>query len=899
MAGGRNAKVPRRASGSKSRATLRSKNTVRLREVLYPLPSDLTKQPPFSREIENKWIYIFYQPGMSSAKLVEELFAASKPATWLRMLQPGQGKNREQDNTTSPYPYPKGYAGVPDENGQYAYYLSPVQLGPETVDELRKQIEAIAANPSRWDSSHLISVPVGPDAGYVYYLSSEFSDPEQVVSLHSYSKKKPDVVYMVLISDPFAWTEDVHVLGYQGALAFIDKYRPTLRAKGMIAQTFVSLIGLDGDTLDLANEFPDIPTFWNDRGNFKPQQFIVFREHPDDAGRRLTYIQKVDPDKWQQLPGSVKNVPELQVKMCGVEEETLNTMAYHFGEELGTWTDAPRHRVAEMGCLEMKGEALQLGVVHMAKISWRAGEVAPLQKLLVKLYDEPKHLLHELLERKEDQEGAAGVWEKYAPLREVPFSMCKLVENCLGAIAVVKGKDFEKTVKSLLGAKFLHFRWVMPDPEKLPRMLQKTLGSSLKTPRLEVKEKGVLADSKELFEKYKIGMWFKGAELSAKGISLCFTLYKVMSAKTTRVEKAKAALDTISFSADVNEFRLKVQFGEKVEIEGFSKGLAKAGAIAGIVTGFVDFYVTSDAFGKAWCMDQNYAVAVTEVVAGIGIAVGITASVFGLIFGEAVAGPVGWIALGVTLVGLLTAWLIKKFTRSKFEEVACYSFLGRQHVRGRSEQETPYFAWYLGGGRMQFTRSLSSQWRAITGLLSAFKVDAGNPEAILGKITVTPGWVQPQTVFYFKWQFQYVDRAVLVEASLRISDLGLGGPPGSESVKVTLVGYASGADVKLDWTSWKLDADWGEDADDIPTVKSFVIGPQVVENRYTKPIADVTTVMVQVDVLGDGILKLPFEDDDSEVEINDGPAAGKYKGWVMYRTVSVLADAHVAVPVGL
>jgi hypothetical protein len=586
--------------------------------------------------------------------------------------------------------------------------------------------------------------------------------------------------------------------------------------------------------------------------------------------------------------------------MSEVEEEALNAMAYHFGEELSIWTDAPRYSIAELGCLEMKGEALQLGAVHAAKVTWRAGEIAPLQKLLAKLYDEPKHLLHELLERKEAQEGAAGVWEKYAPLREIPLSMCKLVENCLGAIAVVKGKDFQTTVKSLLGAKFLQFKWVTPDPEKLPKMLGKTLGSSLKTPRLVVKDRSVLADKKELFEKYKIGMWFKGTELSAKGISLCFALYKVMNEKTNTPEKAKAALDTISFAADVNEFRLKLQFGEKVEMEGFSKGLAKAGAVAGIVTGFVDFYVTSDAFGRAWCMDQNYAVATVEVVAGIGIGLGITASVFGLIFGEAVAGPVGWIALGVTLLGLLTAWLVKKLTRSKFEEVACYSFLGRQHVRGRSELETAYWADYFDGGRQHFMKDLKSQWRAITGLLSAFKVDAGNPEAQLGKITITPGWVQPQTVFHFKWQFQYYgDRAVLVEASLRMSDLALSGPQGNEAPKVTLVGYAPDADVKLDWSSWKLDAEGGEGEDDMPTVKSFTIGPQVVEKGYSKPIADVTTVMVQADVLGDGGLKLPFGDDDSEVEVSSGPAAGKYKGWVMYRSVSVLADAHVEVPVGL
>lgn len=905
MDGDRLAKVPRQAKGSKSRATLRSKNTVRLVEVLYPPPHDPQKEAPFWREIENKWIYIFYQPGMSgSAKLVEEIFANPAADHWVRMLEPGKANDRDADKTSAPYPYTKGYAGVPDERGQYAYYLSPIQLAPKAVQELHKQIEAIPAGANRWHASQLATPLIASnDAKYSYYISSEFISIDKPASLHSYSKRLADRLYLVFLLDPFAWTEDIHVLGYQGALNSIDRYRPESRMKAMIAQAFVGLIKIDDDVLDLANEFPDVHAFWNAQGRSTPQQFILMREHPEDSRRRIKYTQKVDAGKWSSLPGSVQNVPELQVKMCEVEDEALKNLAYHFAEKLSAWADSPRHKIVEKACLELDGDPLKIGVVHSAKITFRTGETAPGQKLLAKMYQESGRVLHELLERKEEAEGAAGVWEKYASLREVPLSMCKLVENCIGAIAVMEGEKFEHAVKSLLGAKFLGFKWKPPDPEKLPKMWGKIRPTSLKTLKLEVPEKTLLADKKELFEKYKIGQWFKGAEISVKAISLCLTLQKVMTQKTSSAEKAKAALDTISFSADANEFRLKLQFGEKFELEGFSKGFAKAGAIAGIVTGFVDFYITADAFGKSWCMDQNYAVAAVEVVAGIGAAVSLTAGVFALLFGEAAAGPLGWIALGVTLLGFLTAWLIKKFTRNKFEEVAMYSFLGRQHVRGRSEQQTLFYNDYFSGSSAAFSKSLPNQWRAITGLLSAFKVDAGYADARYGKITVTPGWVQEKTVFRFKWQFQFSNvefggktvfaaGVVLVEVSMKVSDL-----TGEWNIKSS--GFNEGMEVSVE-VNRHIEKEEGKDEDGIPSVKSFTLEPKLTESVYGQRLTpDATTVLVQVDVLGDNTVMLPFFDDDSKFKVPSGILAGEYKGWVAYRVTAQNEEAHTAVPVGI
>src|SRR5271165_6157746 len=128
MAGGRKAKAPRKAHDTKGAATLRSKLTVRIVELLYPLPTE-DSTPPYVREIANKWIYCFYQPGLSgAATLKEEIYAGDQG--WTRMLKPGTAQDPDDPDNFAPYPYPQGHIGIPDKDAQYGFFLSPVQLGP-------------------------------------------------------------------------------------------------------------------------------------------------------------------------------------------------------------------------------------------------------------------------------------------------------------------------------------------------------------------------------------------------------------------------------------------------------------------------------------------------------------------------------------------------------------------------------------------------------------------------------------------------------------------------------------------------------------------------------------------------------------------------------------------------
>src|ERR1035437_5124718 len=186
MPGGRQAKVPRKAHDTNTGvATLRAKLTVRLMELLYPLPSS-EKVAPYVREIEHKWIYCFYQPGQSgAATLQEEIYADDEH--WIRMLKPGTAQNREDPANVAPYPYPMGYAGIPDKNGQYAFFLSPVQLGPRTLGDMNQSAN-FPADGSRWAPSNLAAAPLDLGDDYRFYKTSGSFDIDRLFTLHSYEQ---------------------------------------------------------------------------------------------------------------------------------------------------------------------------------------------------------------------------------------------------------------------------------------------------------------------------------------------------------------------------------------------------------------------------------------------------------------------------------------------------------------------------------------------------------------------------------------------------------------------------------------------------------------------------------------------------------------------------------------
>jgi hypothetical protein len=881
MASGRKATVPRKAHDTKTgTATLRSKLTVRIVELLYPLPAnDYTE--PYVREIANKWIYLFYQPGQSgAATLTEEIYADEEG--WIRMLKPGTAQDREDEDNFAPYPYPKGYIGIPDKDAHYAFFLSPVQLGPKTLGNMN-QAANFPAGGSRWAPSQLAPTSLKLGSYSRYYTTSGSPDIDSLFTLHSYAQMKDHFLYVVLVPDPFAWAEDIQIIAYQGALDIFDRHLVKIRKEVYIAQTFKGVMEVEDDTLGLGNEFANQTDWWNSDDRSTPPKYILRRQHPDESWRTINDSAEADGDKWSELRNHAKTLPDLRIAMYDMEFETLAALGYKYAAELAKWMSASRHKTVEQSCLELEGEPLSLGIVHWAKATVRLGEMAPGQKFLLDIYkDEASRLVKMLLDKAEPQ--SPGEWwkEKGSPVAAVALSTYKLVENFIGAIHVTDGAKFGKTVQRILGMKVFGFYWEEPEFDRFPKIWGKRKPISIHTLKLAVPAKSGLADSKHFFEKHHVKAWFTGIGLGLSAINWCLTLREVMEGKTTTSEKLKFAFETAGLGMEISKFKLEITLGEEAEKDVAVKGLSKAGALVGVATGFVDFWVATEGAGKAFYMDHNYGVTAAQALAATSAAIGITAGIFGLLFGEAVAGPVGWIALGATLLGLLAAWLTRKLTRNKWEEVAYYSYLGAGHIAGKGDD---FYRGFFGNTNgVGFGKSLDKQISSITGLMSAFSLTTESyRDALLGKIRIHPGWVDESTVFHFIWQrgygYPYPKQWVVVEAELAVSDF--------EFVKDPKISFYEFGDLKQGKIEWeKRVVEGGETG-----AKYFEIYPELVNSLYTHSHPFVTTVLAQVKPLGSaGLLEIPF---DTEFEISGGPAKRTYQNWVGYSTGSANKQVEI------
>jgi hypothetical protein len=871
MFGGRHAKVPRKGHHTKTGiATLRTKLTVRLLELLYPLPANDTVAP-YVCEIVNKWIYCFYQPAQHGDPiLAEEIYAGEQG--WNRMLKPGTAQDPERPANYAPYPYPQGYIGIPDKDGLYAFFLSPVQLGPETLSKMNKAAN-FSAGDSCWAPSNLARTPLKLGADYRYYKTSGSHAVDRLFTLHSYSQMQDQILYAALVPDPFAWAEDIQIMAYQGALDLYDRNLVKIRKEVVIAQTLKGVMEVEEDTLGLSNEFADASDWWNTDNRSVAPHYHLRREHPDDTRRKLHDSAEADAGKWSSLPDHAATLPDLRLAMYDHEFQTLAHLPYKYAAELAAWMTASRHKTVEQSCLELQGESLSLGIAHWAKATVRLGEVAPGQKFLFDIYkDEAGRLVRKVLDKAEPE--SPGEWwkEKGSPVAAVALSAYKLVENFLGAIQATDGAGFGKTVRRILGMKVFGIRWEEPELDKLPKLWGRLRAASLRDLKLAVPPKSILADSKEFFKKHHVKAWFTGIGLGLSAVNWCLTLREVMEDKASSAEKLKFAFETAGLAMEAAKFKIELTLGEEAEKDCAVAGLSKAGAVVGVVTGFVDFYIATEGAAKSFYMDHNYGVTAAQALAATGAAIGITAGIFGLIFGEAVSGPLGWIALGGTLLGLLAAWLNKKLTRNKWEEVAYYSYLGAGHLAGKGDD---FYAGFFGNTTAAgFGRSLDKQISAITGLMSAFTLKAeGFGDAVRGKISIYPGWVDPASVFHFIWQFGYgypePKQWLVIKADLAVSDFDFLNDP-----DIHFCNFSSG-DGEIEWEA--TNSEGGETG-----VKSFELYPRLVNSVYSHSVPRVTTVMAQVEPLGAaGQIQIPF---DGEFEVTEGPMKRSYENWIGYST---------------
>jgi len=318
---------------------------------------------------------------------------------------------------------------------------------------------------THWSPSNLARTPLKLGADYRYYQSSGSYDTDRLFTLHSYAQINDHILYAVLLPDPFAWAEDLQIMGYQGSLDLYDRHLVRLRKELFIAQALKGVMDVEDDTLGLSNEFADKSDWWHTENRYIAPQYNLMREHPEDSRRKLSDFARADDGKWSGLPDRAATLPDLRIAMYEIEFETLAKRAYKYAAELATWMSASRHRMVEHSCLELQGDSLSLGIAHWAKASLRLGETAPGQKFLLDTYkDEACWLVRQLLDKAQPE--SPGEWwkEKGSPVAAVALSTYKLVENFLGAIQVADSANFGKTVRRILGMKVIGVRWEEPDP---------------------------------------------------------------------------------------------------------------------------------------------------------------------------------------------------------------------------------------------------------------------------------------------------------------------------------------------------------------------------------------------------------------------------------------------------
>jgi hypothetical protein len=875
-------KVTRRADQTKASSTLRVGLTVRLVELLYPIPTPEEGGGLYVREIDHKWIYAFL-----AGELIEEIYA--EKSGWIRMLAPGQEKNPGEPANTARYPSTAGYFRIADEHGEYAFFLSPVQLSKAAIDKVKQG----AGNKVGWDRSNLAREPLALDGfEYRHYGNSGAFSIDAMCTRHSYAQRGPELMYAALLVDPFAWVEDIQDIGYQGALQIYDEHIYRARVEKMLAQTFQQVIGLDDDMMGLKNELAEKPLwFAHKRTRYEAPVYSMLRQHSQDD-RRLQRTVRIDQGHWENLSKSSSDVLELRVKMFDQELQGLCELAFPFANEIGKWIESPRHKAVEQAAIDLAGDALQTAIVHYAKATLRLAEFDPGKKVLVALYSDTGRVPRRLIDQAKS--GDFSKWWSANNAKKVLQSSFQMFQNALGAIALVEGDKFPDAVKGV--ASGIGLTVVPLDESKLPKFWGKPVLGDVKTFQLQA-TKGPITDAKEFFEKHNLKPWFNFVGAALAAINAFILIERVMRGKATWQDKVKAGLDVGSAIISGARFGLDLYAGGlttgvknlPVEVEkelaaegagakSASRGLARIGGAISIVSAAIDFQVASAGAAKAYYEDRNYAVTVAQATAMTGAALSVTAGVFGLLFGEAVAGPVGWLALIGTLIYVLGMYLARKLARNKWEEVANYSFLGKGCLTGAGEG---FYKDYFQGSAAQFGQDIVAQFDAASMLASAFTMTATEyADALRGNVKLYPGWVQPESVFRFKWQFEYAGaRWITIEASLNVGELDITQDVKSEGFGQTPV---------IDW-------DAGAYGDGPTGIEYFRLWPRLASLDYRHMLPVRTTFLARVEPLGAQTkLPIPF---DSTFEVKSGPLKGKHDNWAGYCSETISKGEALALAI--
>ncbi len=822
-------------------------------------------------EIENKWLYVFHEtsPG-ATPELAEEIYApkrgTSRLYAWRSMKKPGTVAPPRGLANVRPCPAGWYRANPKKKSGMHLLFLSPIQLTPSAIKKLQDRIKATANN--RESASYMNF----PGTSYVLDLSGDEENPKQVVNWHSFEKQPQKRTCIVLVPDPYGWAEDLQALGYQVAL---HMWKSAEGSKKRVSEVLVAQAlkgAMAGDDPQKIRRHLQRPHYWFDRTRSARPKFSHTKSMPGHHSN--TVGAEVSSDKWDRVRSGAETSVDLRLNIHKLEVEALRTAVNTEAKRLTDWLEGERYRLIEYAAMELcknrkkyksagGDTALQMAIVNLAKTTTRLGEIEAGVQFQLRLYEkESDRALRKLLDQAKPSSPGEW-WESKDLIQKVSLSTFKLIENFAGAVSISEGKNFEPFMKRVLGMKILGVNWVSADSKKFPRIFGKEVPSSLRSPHIEIPPGTKLADAKELFEKYQVDSWFAGIGIGVSVVNMALALNKIMEGKASTSDKLKAGFDGISLVADIAKLSLEIPAKRMQQLakagnleeslltgagyEGKVAALTRVGAFAGACGSLIDWHTAVSGIGKEAFMNENPGAVVGHVIQATGAAVGFGAAVFGLIFGGIVSGPVGWIALAAAGLSIFGSWLASHFTRTTWGDVALYSYLGEKAGQGEVYKE------YFRGRSNQFWANYEAQVDAVTALLAALTFEL--PNGCTGRVRIRPGFIGDKTKYHFTWQYGYrgsssyrpelwaTIKAVLYakEGRLKVRDVKLQGFPSH-------IKYRVGTETYME----KVKVQDGR-------CTEFILFPPIDEYFKNQVIPMEVTVLLQVDVSGDGRVTVPIE----------------------------------------
>lgn len=718
------------------------------------------KMPSFPvHTISRKWIYVLKEVG-SSLQPYCEIYSETPNTGWIyTRLEEG----RFSDARRQPY---QGYVNLlPNPTAHtWHFFLSPVRLGRESLDLLCRSGQEQssyaqkrdAANPAQWH------VGVIPDL-----------QPWNTTVRRRFTDRQVNTPYeFVPLVDFFAWAAEIVDFDFMPILAAQQKLARDAdeQAKAFIAATLSQAIGrrqtsenppeFAEDEWDVRDDTLDPPSSFSGSGN-------IAKAWIDRYQATMEYLTQEVERACNRLMFPVRyalghRITELACQERGQEPGFLSHGLIHWhhilshvlacrtGEVFVTWlarNDEAAERIPRKNVLDGEGVGPGTAVRRETEAGLLVQLFANLAPAALAGAERPSESLVEHLRRIDVQASSVG-------LKEIQG-----VRNlALDISSAVLDRYVERLPESL-EVEAMHRRTIATDWQGRLKLLSTMRdfenGMSLLMNIIEYNKQGRTYESDwDRFGRRRalVETPIKVAEFLGKQAqrALKARLTGEAAAIFERAERqglrslTAAELEIVSATRTVSAYRH------------LGTGLRVLAGPVGLVVGGADLVAESGQTIDSWeAGDPGAAVAHGIQAAAAVLAIAVAgAECAALVTGAAVAswaGPVGWIAAGLMLIGAaVLAWASK----NDLEMFAAHCFLGGEYGRGDWDDQTGK-AWM--GGRpwpaLRYdsgTRDARDRWErqrlALLRMLSGFHVWCGPSWGVSTPGIYVPGYVHPTYV---------------------------------------------------------------------------------------------------------------------------------------------------------